>query len=501
MAKLPTEDRVGDTILGRYQVVRLIEKGGMGAVYEVTHKNLGRRFAAKMLSPELSRNEDALTRFRREADAIARLRHPNIVDVVDWDLLDDGSPVLVMEYLRGGTLADTIQRGGPMAWEVFADVADRCLSAIQVAHAAGIVHRDLKPANIFLAVDDAGQVHPKVLDFGVSKVADANTMVGTNPTILGTPSYMSPEQAEGRGAEIGPATDVWAMGAVLYEMATGRMAFTADSVPSILYQVCHGRPESMTALRPDASPRLVDVVMRTLTRDPERRIRDASRLRRELRAAMMSMVDSDTFDRVTPFPRRPTPAPVRGRAAAASIDPDAPTRIEAQPPEMEEAPPPRGHRLAVIATVALVAIAGAVGLAFITSNRGEPEERREDPPPRPVAVVAADAAPPAPTAIETPPPAPEQIRLTIRSEPSGAVVLDSTGVRVGTTPFEVSAEKGSGPRSYFLRMRRFRDRRVDWAVDMTETHEIRLRRSDRPAPKEPDGAVDPNATDNPFRGP
>src|SRR5678815_2547253 len=103
MAKLPTEDRVGAIILGRYHVVRLIEKGGMGAVYEVTHKNLARRFAAKMLSSELSRNEEALARFRREADAIARLRHPNIVDIVDWDLMEDGSPVLVMEYLRGQT--------------------------------------------------------------------------------------------------------------------------------------------------------------------------------------------------------------------------------------------------------------------------------------------------------------------------------------------------------------------------------------------------------------
>ena len=224
MAKLPTEERVGAIILGRYRIVRLIEKGGMGAVYEVIHKNLGRRFAVKMLSSELSRNEEALARFRREADAIARLRHPNIVDIVDWDLMEDGSPVLVMEYLRGNTLADQITRHGPLGWGMFADIADRALSAIQVAHAAGIVHRDLKPANIFLAVDDAGQVHPKVLDFGVSKVVDSHTMLGTNPTILGTPSYMSPEQAEGRSREVGPATDVWAMGAVLYEMATGRMA-------------------------------------------------------------------------------------------------------------------------------------------------------------------------------------------------------------------------------------------------------------------------------------
>jgi serine/threonine-protein kinase len=522
MAKLPTEERVGAIILGRYHVVRLIEKGGMGAVYEVTHKNLGRRFAAKMLSSELSRNEEALARFRREADAIARLRHPNIVDVVDWDLLDDGSPVLVMEYLRGQTLADQIARHGPLDWPLFADVADRALSAIQVAHAAGIVHRDLKPSNIFLAVDDAGQVHPKVLDFGVSKVADTQTMVGTNPTILGTPSYMAPEQAEGRGREIGPATDVWAMGSVLYEMATGRMAYWGDSVPSILYMVCHGKPDPIPTYRRDAPPRLVNVIERTLTRDPEVRVRDASRLRRELRAALGPFLGEVNFDPVTPYPRPVTPPPIVSAGhtpvpvpipAAASapiqevVDLDEPTRIEMEPPDMPElarARRPARRRMALLAAACVGAMALGVLVAVAIFGGGDNE-----------ATSAADAAPlatrptPPPIPAHTPAPAtgatpveipPQEVKLTVESEPSGAVVVDETGGRVGMTPFTARAVKGSRARFYVLRMKRYHDRRVDWTTEGDATLDVRMRRADRPVVGKPGGeAVDPNATDNPFR--
>ncbi len=551
MAKLPTEERVGAIILGRYQIVRLIEKGGMGAVYEVTHKNLGRRFAAKMLSSELSRNEEALARFRREADAIARLRHPNIVDVVDWDLLDDGSPVLVMEYLRGSTLADHIARNGPLGWGLFADVADRALSAIQVAHAAGIVHRDLKPANIFLAVDDAGQVHPKVLDFGVSKVVDNHTMVGTNPTILGTPSYMSPEQAEGRSREVGPATDVWAMGAVLYEMATGRMAYWGDSVPSILYMVCHGKPEPMAHLRPDAPPRLVHVIERTLTRDLEVRVRDASRLRRELRTALGPVLGEVNFDPVTPVPVTPTSLPVFPGATPAPgvpvlsprapllpqvrapipevLDIDEPTRIETEPPDMPElaataslGPPLGRRRIGVAAAAAVVAVGLVVAIALALSGGGDDEGGGEARPAAAVRDAAATAPPvttpvpipvPTPTQVPAPAPAPApalapvetapaKVSLSLRSEPAGALVVDEAGNRVGVTPFELEAARGSGARYFVVRMRRFHDRRVDWSAEASETLSVRLRRSDRGpgGTVRPGGdRVDPNATDNPFR--
>jgi eukaryotic-like serine/threonine-protein kinase len=529
MAKLPTEERVGAIILGRYRIVRLIEKGGMGAVYEVVHKNLGRRFAVKMLSSELSRNEEALARFRREADAIARLRHPNIVDIVDWELMEDGSPVLVMEYLRGNTLADHITRHGPLGWGLFADVADRALSAIQVAHAAGIVHRDLKPANIFLAVDDAGQIHPKVLDFGVSKVVDSHTMLGTNPTILGTPSYMSPEQAEGRSREVGPATDVWAMGAVLYEMATGRMAFWGDSVPSILYMVCHGTPEPMANLRPDAPRRLVHVIERAMSRDPEQRVRDAGRLRRELRTALTSVSGEVHFDAVTPVPLFPgaTPAPgVPVVAAQSVVDPDEPTRIETEPPDMPELAetgtvhPARQLRrrraafaMAAVGGALVVVVALAISLGGGGDDRGDPAPKRSAAPPAgaPRAPVVAPTATPAPAPVPMPvpaatpvePAAPVELSFTIRSEPPGALVVDEKGARVGNTPFTVKAAKGSGSRSFLVRMRRYHDRRVDWSAEASEGLDVRLqRRSDRPSAGKPGGeSVDPNATDNPFRTP
>jgi serine/threonine-protein kinase len=370
-----------------------------------------------------------------------------------------------------------------------------------------------------------------VLDFGVSKVADNHTLLGTNPTILGTPSYMSPEQAEGRSREVGPATDVWAMGAVLYEMATGRMAYWGDSVPSILYMVCHGTPEPIATLRPDAPRRLVQVIERTLSRDPQVRLRDAARLRRELRAALGPLLGEANFEPVTPLPGSPTPrAPSKPVAAvprstpapgvpvvrppSETLDPDGPTRIEFEPPDMPElaatasaqaAPDPRRRIIIAGVAAAVTAIAIALIIGFSGDDDDDAPHRTATPTPIRTPTPNPIGTPtPTPTATPTPPTAavPEKVKLSLTSEPTGALVVDEKGVRVGNTPFEVEAVKGSGARFFLLRMRRFHDRRVDWSVQLSEDLEIRLKRSDKPAPGlgRPGGeSVDPNATDNPFR--
>ena len=147
---------IGKIVGGRYQVIRLIAHGGMGDVYELRHQRVNRTFALKTLARELLNNPQSLQRFRREADVVASFRHPNIVEIVDWETLDDGSPCIVMEYLRGEDLASLIARQGPMPWRQIAILADQALSALTVAHRAGIVHRDLKPQNIFVVYDDAG---------------------------------------------------------------------------------------------------------------------------------------------------------------------------------------------------------------------------------------------------------------------------------------------------------------------------------------------------------
>ncbi len=278
---------VGKVIGGRYQVVRLLAHGGMGSVYEVRHTRVNRMFALKTLARELLNNQQTLARFRREADVVASLRHPNVVEIIDWETLEDGSPCMVMEYLRGEDLGSLIARHGPLPWRQIAMLADQALSALTVAHRAGIVHRDLKPQNIFVVYDDANELHVKLLDFGVSKIRDSS-MATSNSELIGTPAYMSPEQAQAKAADLGPSADVWAMGAILHEMATGRVAFDGPNMPAILYRVTYGEPEPLRAFRPDAPMEFEQLVYRALSHDPARRIVDAHTLRMGLRNALGS---------------------------------------------------------------------------------------------------------------------------------------------------------------------------------------------------------------------
>ncbi|MBT8495603.1 MAG: serine/threonine protein kinase, partial [Deltaproteobacteria bacterium] len=279
---------VGRELGGRYRIVRRIGVGGMGNVYEAVHLKTGRVLAIKTMSTEMSTSGEALRRFRREAGIIARLNHPNIVEIIDWEQLDSGAPCMVMELLRGESLSRLIKRVGPMPWETIALVGDQLSSALSVAHQAGVIHRDLKPDNVFLAMDDGGESRIKLLDFGVSKVHDSATIATADERLLGTPSYMAPEQADGRPDEIGPATDVWALGAILYEMATGKQAFRGTSVPATLYQICHGSAPRVEELRPDAPHDFRKLVAACLSRS-EHRITSVDVARVHLRRSLAQL--------------------------------------------------------------------------------------------------------------------------------------------------------------------------------------------------------------------
>jgi len=275
---------LGQIIAGRYEVVRLLGKGGMGAVYEVRHQRLKRSFAMKTLTAGRADDGEALARFQREADVVATLRHANVVEVIDWEQLPDGAPCMIMELLRGEDLGERLARG-PLPWPLLARIADQVLSALAAAHRAGIVHRDLKPQNIFLVEDDSGEVRAKLLDFGVSKIRDS-AFKTTDDRLIGTPAYMSPEQANGESERIGPAADVWAMGAMLFEMATGRPAFKATSVPALLHRIAFGEPEALLPLRPDAPAAFVELVAGALSREAARRLTTTDELRVGLRTAL-----------------------------------------------------------------------------------------------------------------------------------------------------------------------------------------------------------------------
>ena len=307
------DDPLVDSIVAdRYRVLRKIGEGGMSVVYEVQHTKLARAFAMKRLLPTLLRNTEAIQRFHREAELLASLRHPNVVDISDWVTLADGTPCMILEFLHGASLSVRLQRGA-LAWDTIAWMGDQAMSALQLAHRMGIVHRDLKPDNIFISIDDVGEERVKILDFGVSKLKGSTRLSGVHE-IVGTPSYMSPEQAQGLTDEVGPSTDVWAMGAILFEMATQKVAFGTASVAECLMRIVSGAPESLLGIRKDAPPAFVELVERALMRGP-RRIGTIEELRVGLRAALAAPPTAPVVaTRSTPTTGSPrlTPTPVRG---------------------------------------------------------------------------------------------------------------------------------------------------------------------------------------------
>jgi serine/threonine-protein kinase len=433
---------IGSVIAGRYEVVRVIGKGGMGTIYEVKNTRLGRSFALKTLSG--GDDEDVLARFRREAEIVAKLRHPNILEVVDWDTLDDGSPCMVMEYLVGEDLAKRLRDRGQLAWTELAGVADQVLAALAVAHRAGVVHRDLKPQNIFLARDDAGEERVKLLDFGISKLRDARTFTTTDAKVIGTPMYMPPEQAEGRQDDIGPPTDVWAMGAILYEAAAGKPAFFAPSIPAILYRVCHDRPTPLTQLRPDTPAALAELIEHALTRELDKRLASAEQMRADLRAAFGGEPVLRSAHVITPAAGVRTLGPL---ATAETIGPGAAPAVTAP-----SQPRARWPWIAAIGGVAAVAVAV---LMLWPSGDNEPSP---PPPPRP-----APAAP-APPIVEAPAPpaAPAKVTITITSKPSGADVFRMPSeVKVGVTPWTGELERVDGSGVFLVKKPGFVDRQIE----------------------------------------
>jgi serine/threonine-protein kinase len=259
------------TILGKYNIVRLLGAGGMGAVYEATHTEIQKKVAIKVLSPLIAAVPGARARFLREAQLTSRVRHPHIVDVADMGS-DGGNTYLVMEFLHGEDLAQRLERLGPIGVEELADIMLPVCSAVAAAHAAGITHRDLKPQNIFLATGTR-RVHPKVLDFGISKGNDAVTQAGTltgTGAMIGTPYYLAPEQImDSKSA--GSASDQYALGIILYECLTGKRPYDGENLFVVFQGIVGGTPRRPRELRPEIPPELEEVVLRAMKSDPKQR--------------------------------------------------------------------------------------------------------------------------------------------------------------------------------------------------------------------------------------
>jgi serine/threonine protein kinase len=268
---------LGTILRDTYEIAGVLGRGGMGTVFLANHLRLpGRQVAIKVLKKDAGLGRDVLVRFRREAEIASRLGHPNIIEVLDFDNLKDGSPFLVMECLRGQPLSRRLRKG-PLTLEEVLSIARQMGSALQAAHRAGIVHRDLKPGNVFLSPTEVGGVlmeHVKLLDFGISKIIDSQSIHTQGGILLGTPQYMAPEQAQGKNQEVDPRTDIFSFGCMVYEMLARRLPFKDGPLPELIYRIVYDPPTPLDSLVSGVPEHVARAIYKAMEKRPEDRYPD-----------------------------------------------------------------------------------------------------------------------------------------------------------------------------------------------------------------------------------
>ncbi len=390
---------VGTVLRDTYEISSVLGRGGMGSVFLANHLRLpGKQVAIKVLRNNVEPGPDVYARFRREAEIASRLGHPNIIEVLDFDTLEDGSPFLVMEYLRGESLAKRLRQRRLSHEEVF-DIARQIGAALQAAHRAGVVHRDLKPDNVFLVPHDAGGVvgeRVKLLDFGISKVIDSQTLQTQDEVLLGTPRYMAPEQAMGKNSGVDARTDIYSFGCIVYEMLAGKGPFAGLALHEFIYRVVHEAPEPLAPLAPDAPPQAVAAVEHALAKRPEDRPQDIDAFITELTGSPLQTLPSQA-----PVDSSPATAVARKRPAS-----EAPPSARPDTGRLPETPVPQASpkkKPGVVIAVAAVALVGVAALVVWLRPGATP-----------VAVTQ-----PAPTAPASPPPAEAPVRQATQEQATG----------------------------------------------------------------------------------
>ncbi len=306
---------VGSVLNETYQIQALIGRGGVGSVWSASHLRLpGKRVAVKVIHTG-SLGDEVYLRFRREAEVATRIGHPNIVEVLDWNTLPGGTPYMVLEYLQGESLAARLVARGRLPLDMTLGIVRQLGSALAAAHRAGVVHRDLKPDNIFICPTDMGGTitdRVKVLDFGISKIRNSMTLQTQDARLIGTPQYMSPEQASGKNALVDQRTDIFALGTIIYEMLAGKSPFSGESVVTAVFQVVFEEPPALASLVPGLPPNVLAAVAKAMAKDPEKRHPDMG--------AFVADLTGRPLDSATP-----------AGAAGAHIDPLAATANDFMP--------------------------------------------------------------------------------------------------------------------------------------------------------------------------
>ena len=388
---------IGKTIDGRYLVEAVLGEGGMGVVYRGRHKVIDKKVAIKVLRGEMARNKEITERFLQEARAASSIGNPHIIDISDFGTMADGSTYFVMEYLSGKSLTAVMAEARPMPTARLLAIAKQIAAGLSAAHEAGIVHRDLKPDNVIILVRSSpgtsasGRDFVKILDFGIAKVGGEASRLTQAGSIFGTPHYMSPEQAA--GTQVDHRTDIYALGIMLYEMASGKVPFDADNFMGILTQHMYKVAVPILALvpAPEISPGLDAIIQKCLSKKVDGRYRTMDELIHDLEKVEQG-VHPDAL------------AEMMARSGAFAIPGDY-FRPSAMPAPVPATPPrapgrPRGPVLFVMAAVATIGIAG-IAVSLFGHKSSEAQGRSTvavaPPPPKTAANVAVPALPP-PTA-------------------------------------------------------------------------------------------------------
>jgi serine/threonine-protein kinase len=360
----------GQLLEGKYRLEREMGRGGMGVVVRAHHLELDEPVAIKLLLPDSRGDPHLVTRFQREARAAAKLKGEHVVRVLDVGSSAGHGPFMVMEHLTGETLATRLASGGPLpVTEAVAFVLQACV-AMAEAHARGIVHRDLKPSNLFLTCRPDGSPLVKVLDFGISKIAqpthNGELTVTTTSAVLGSCAYMSPEQAR-NARHVDARTDVWSLGVILHRLVSGRAPFEAQSASEFIAKIAADPPVPLREHAPDAPAELEAVVLRCLQKDRAARYGDVAELARAL--APLSPASEALVDRVVATARA-----VEARCSEPELElpaGSAPTLVGEAPAEASASTATPGHPFA-----AAVRVGDAGSTSAVVSDRRGPRRRR-----------------------------------------------------------------------------------------------------------------------------
>jgi serine/threonine-protein kinase len=464
---------------GNYCATALLGEGGMGAVYLAEHPSIGRQVAIKVLRSELGHDEQALARFINEARAANSIRHPNIIEILDSGVTDNGISYLVMELLRGESLTARIKRRGKLPAQEAVALVMQTASALGAAHAKGIVHRDLKPDNLFVVPDEAnpGSEHIKVLDFGIAKLqttAPGGIVKTRTGALMGTPIYMSPEQCLGT-KEVDWRSDIYSLGAILYELLTGHPPFISEGFGALLNMHLNQAPRPPRQIEPNIPSGLELAVLKMLAKKPEDRFQSMAEVQSALAAAVGIVAAPYALSQSAVDVQKGLQNTVN--AAAGSGLAQGKTTLSNTAGERESSAVTtvrtRLGRWSIGVAIAAAAAVAVVAVVLLG------HERRPVVPASP-AVTSAGTVPAAPPPIPAAP-APKRVRVHLETLPTGArIVRESDGVVLGITPQDMELESSPRP----LRVRLTLDGYLPSAQDIALDADLRATYALEPVKKE-----------------